>query len=128
MTDKFCFALLRITTLQILQSAGYESVHVDPTDILTDVFGQYIQMLGATTNAYAQLAGRTTGTLQDVVDGLEDLAVDTNTLRDWLEEEGKALTPSWSASSDPGRFLQGNTTMYKTKGKSALVRGSRVFI
>ncbi|KAL0076258.1 hypothetical protein J3Q64DRAFT_1825732 [Phycomyces blakesleeanus] len=107
MTDKFCFALLRITTLQILQSAGYESVHIDPTDILTDVFGQYIQMLGATTNAYAQLAGRTTGTLQDVVDGLEDLAVDTNTLRDWLEEEGKALTPTWSASSDPGRFLQG---------------------
>ncbi|KAI7875298.1 hypothetical protein K492DRAFT_240374 [Lichtheimia hyalospora FSU 10163] len=105
MTDKFCNALLRTTALQILQSAGFDSAHVDPTNILTDVLSQYLQLLASTSMAYAQLAGRGTSNAWDVVDGLDELGLTVNGLRDWLEEEGKALAPSWSAQSDPGRTL-----------------------
>ncbi|KAG0174542.1 transcription initiation factor TFIID subunit 3 [Apophysomyces sp. BC1015] len=121
MADNFCFALLRTTTLQILQSAGFESVHVDPTDILTDVFCQYIQLLASTTSAYAQLSGRTTGNIRDVMDGLAELAVDPESLREWLEEEGKALTPTWTTESDPGRILEGIVKSGRTQHDDVFV-------
>lgn len=107
MTDNFCFALLRITALQVLQSAGFESAHIDPTNILTDLLRNYVELLGATTSAYARLGGRATGNIWDVINGLEELGVDLNSLKEWLDEEGKALTPSWSEQSDPGRTLEG---------------------
>lgn len=107
MTDKFCFALLRTTTLQILQSAGFDSAHIDPANILTDVMSQYVQLLASTTSSYAQLAGRSTGNIWDVIDGMNELGMTPESLKEWLELEGKALAPSWSAQSDPGRTLEG---------------------
>lgn len=115
MTDKFCNALLRTTALQILQSAGFDSAHVDPTNILTDVMSQYLQLLASTSMAYAQLAGRGTSNAWDVVDGLGELGLTVDSLRDWLDEEGKALAPSWSEQSDPGRTLDGNNNKEREK-------------
>ncbi|KAI9314189.1 hypothetical protein BX666DRAFT_1971270 [Dichotomocladium elegans] len=121
MTDKFCFALLRTTALQIIQSAGFDSAHIDPTNILTDIMGQYLQLLASTTSAYAKLAGRATGNAWDVMDGLEEIGVSVDALREWLEEEGKALTPSWSEQSDPGRTIDGVVRNGRNRHEDVLV-------
>lgn len=122
MTDKFCNALLRTTALQILQSAGFDSAHADPTNILTDVLSQYLQLLASTSMAYAQLAGRGTSNAWDVVDGLDELGLTVDSLRDWLDDEGKALAPSWSEQSDPGRTLDGMyDTMRMEKWRSMMI-------
>ncbi|KAI8137676.1 hypothetical protein BJV82DRAFT_674480 [Fennellomyces sp. T-0311] len=121
MTDKFCFALLRTTTLQILQSAGFDSAHIDPTNILTDVMSQYVQLLASTTSSYAQLAGRSTGNIWDVIDGLNELGMSPESLKEWLELEGKALAPPWSAQSDPGRTLEGVVRNGRSSHEDALV-------
>lgn len=111
MTDRFCSALLRTTVLQILQAAGFESSHMEPANVLTEIMWEYLQMLGSTTSAYAEFAGRSTGNLNDVVDALESLGIEPETMKEWLEDEGKALTPSWSEQSDPGRTLEGTVLL-----------------
>ncbi|KAG2222127.1 hypothetical protein INT45_007563 [Circinella minor] len=106
MTDKFCYALLKTTALQILQSAGFDAAHTDPTNSLTEVMSQYLQLLATTTSSYAELAGRSNGNIWDVVDGLNELGITPESLKEWLDLEGKALTPTWTAQSDPGRTLE----------------------
>ncbi|KAI8091087.1 uncharacterized protein B0P05DRAFT_528717 [Gilbertella persicaria] len=107
MADNVCFSLLKTATQQIIQSAGFEAANNRSIDTLADVFGKYIELLGSTVSAYASLNGRTMGTARDVFEALNEVAIDPNTLKMWLEEEGKALSPCWSAQSDPGRLLQG---------------------
>ncbi|KAK4509167.1 uncharacterized protein ATC70_007517 [Mucor velutinosus] len=107
MTDNVCHSILKTATQQIIQSAGFEAANSHSIDTLTDIFGQYIELLGSTVSAYANLNGRTLGTPRDLVEALEDVSLDAKTLKVWLEDEGKALSPCWSAQSDPGRLLQG---------------------
>ncbi|SAL94943.1 hypothetical protein [Absidia glauca] len=107
MADDFCFALLRSTTLQILQSVGFESVQLSSADTLTDVFGQYMEYLASTVCEYAQLSGRSTGSAFDVMDGLSEISIDIKTLEAWLESEGKSFEPAWSDQSNPSRALEG---------------------
>ncbi|KAL9558895.1 hypothetical protein MBANPS3_000672 [Mucor bainieri] len=107
MTDNVCHSILKTATQQIIQSAGFEAANNHPINTLTDIFGQYIELLGSTVSSYANLNGRTLGTPRDLVEALEDVSLDPKSLKSWLEDEGKALSPSWSAQSDPGRLLQG---------------------
>lgn len=111
MPDQYVFELLRTMALQILQSAGFDSAHTDPTHVLTDIMGKYIEMLAATASAYAQLAGRAHPNPFDVMDSLHEVDIDLDTLREWLDDEGKALTPAWTAQSDPGRTIEGKHTL-----------------
>lgn len=108
MTDNICHSILKTATQQIIQSAGFEAASNQSIETLTDVFGKYIELLGSTVSAYANLNGRTLGSEKDLVSTLEELSLDASTLKLWLEEDGKALTPCWSAQSDPGRLLQGS--------------------
>ena len=112
MTDKFCYALLRTTALQILQSAGFDAAHTDPTNSLTEVMSQYLQLLATTTSSYAELAGRSNGNIWDVVDGLNELGITPESLKEWLDLEGKTLSPTWTAQSDPGRTLEGMVSYF----------------
>ncbi|CAO3649329.1 unnamed protein product [Cunninghamella echinulata] len=89
MADDFCFALLRTTTLQVLQSAGFESVQLSTADTMTEILGQYMELLANTVSNYAQLSGRTDG----------------NALDDWLNIEGKDFIPTWSEQADPSRII-----------------------
>ncbi|KAI8645536.1 hypothetical protein BD408DRAFT_361288 [Parasitella parasitica] len=107
MTDNVCHSILKTATQQIIQSAGFEAANNHSINTLADIFGQYIELLGSTVSSYANLNGRTLGTPKDLVEALQDLSVDAKSLKTWLEDEGKALTPCWSAQSDPGRLLQG---------------------
>ncbi|KAI9476202.1 MAG: hypothetical protein EXX96DRAFT_651876 [Benjaminiella poitrasii] len=107
MTDNICHSILRTATQQIIQSAGFEGANGYSIDTLTDVFGKYIQLLGSTVSAHANLNGRTMGTARDLMEAFDEVAIDPHALRLWLEEDGKALSPCWSAQSDPSRLLQG---------------------
>ncbi|KAI8343674.1 hypothetical protein BC941DRAFT_509088 [Chlamydoabsidia padenii] len=121
MADDFCFALLRSTTLQILQSVGFESVQLSSADTLTDVFGQYMEFLASTVCDYAQLSGRTSGNAFDVMDGLSELSIDVETLQAWLDSDGKSFEPAWSDQSDPSRALEGVVDTGKVKLDEPLV-------
>ncbi|KAI9309680.1 hypothetical protein BJ944DRAFT_226608 [Cunninghamella echinulata] len=107
MADDFCFALLRTTTLQVLQAAGFESVQLSTADTMTEILGQYMELLANTVSNYAQLSGRTDGNALDVLDGLADLAINIEDLDDWLNVEGKDFIPTWSEQADPSRVLDG---------------------
>ncbi|GAB5593583.1 hypothetical protein Unana1_08483 [Umbelopsis nana] len=106
MADSLCFALLRTTTLQILQSAGFESSHLSSADVLTDVFSRYLQLLGQTTAELAEHSGRVKANALDTSTTLSELHIDVGSLRDWIEfGDGKVLTPSWTSGNDPGQIL-----------------------
>lgn len=107
MTDNVCYSILKTATQQIIQSAGFDAAGNQSIDTLADVFCNYMQLLGSTVSAYAQLNGRTMGTARDLMEALGDVSIDRDMLKNWLDQDGKALTPSWSAQSDPGRLLQG---------------------
>jgi histone H3/H4 len=107
MTDNICFSILKTATQQIIQSAGFEGANNHSIDTLTDIFEKYIEVLGSTVSAYANLNGRTTGSAIDLMFAMKEVNVDPSKLKTWLEDEGKNLTPSWSAQSDPGRLIQG---------------------
>lgn len=107
MTDNVCYSILKTASQQIIQSAGFDAASNQAIDAFTDVFCNYIQLLGSTVSAYAHLNGRTMGNARDLMEALPEVSIDHDTLKSWLEEDGKALTPSWSAQSDPGRLLQG---------------------
>ncbi|CAO3607784.1 unnamed protein product [Cunninghamella blakesleeana] len=105
MADDFCFALLRTTLLQILQSAGFESVQLSSADAMTDILGQYLEVLANTVTNFAQLSGRTDGNALDVLDGLAELNINIEDLEDWLNVEGKDFIPAWSEQADPSRII-----------------------
>jgi hypothetical protein len=107
MADEFCFSLLHTSTLQILQAAGFETGQAHSTHVLTNVFEQYIKLLSTTASAYSRLSTRTTGTIYDVLDTFEELAIDLSTFKTWLDEEVKSLSPSWTEQGDPSRILEG---------------------
>ncbi|CAO3694993.1 unnamed protein product [Umbelopsis ramanniana] len=106
MAESLCFALLRTTTLQILQSAGFESSHLTSADVLTDVFSRYLELLGQTTAELAEHSGRVKANALDTSTTFSDLHIDIGSLRDWLEiGDGKVLLPSWSNGNYPGQVL-----------------------
>jgi hypothetical protein len=110
MADSLCFALLRTTTLQILQSAGFESSQLTSADALTDVFGRYIQLLGQTTAELAEHSGRVKANTHDTTTAFSELHIDVNSLKDWVEfGDGKMLLPSWTNGNDPGQIMNGMT-------------------
>lgn len=108
MADSLCFALLRTTTLQILQSAGFESSNIGSADVLTDVFSRYIELLGQTTAELAEHSGRIKANALDTNATFSELHIDINSLKEWLEfGDGKVLAPSWTSGNDPGQVLSG---------------------
>lgn len=107
MTDNVCYSILKTATQQIIQSAGFEAANNSSIDTLTDVFGKYMELLGSTVSAYANLNGRTTGNSYDLMKALNEVDIEPKKLKSWLEQEGKLLIPSWSDQSDPGRLIQG---------------------
>ncbi|KAI7873228.1 uncharacterized protein EV154DRAFT_528548 [Mucor mucedo] len=107
MTDNVCYSILKTATQQIIQSAGFEAANNSSIDTLTDVFGKYIELLGSTVSAYANLNGRTIGNSFDLMEAMSEVDIQPKKLKVWLEEEGKFLTPCWSDQSDPGRLIQG---------------------
>lgn len=107
MADEFCFSLLQLNALQILQAAGFEAGHSKAVHALTNIFEQYFELLSTTVSAYSHLSGRTAGNIYDCMNTLDELAIDLPTFQSWLTDEAKALTPTWTEQGDPSRTLKG---------------------
>lgn len=115
MTDNVCYSILKTATQQIIQSAGFEAANNSSIDTLADVFGKYMELLGSTCSAYANLNGRTIGNSYDLMKALNEVDMEPKKLKSWLEEEGKLLLPCWSDQSDPGRLIQGKFFLFFLK-------------
>ncbi|CEG68207.1 hypothetical protein RMATCC62417_04517 [Rhizopus microsporus] len=107
MADSFCSSISEIVTQRIIQSSGFESATNQSIHVLSDVLRQYLELLGSYVSAYANLNGRTIGNAWDLIDAMEDLYITPDSLKEWLDKEGKQLSPCWAAQSDPSRLLEG---------------------
>ncbi|XP_078175950.1 transcription initiation factor TFIID subunit 8-like [Carex rostrata] len=72
--DEFGRAISKAAVAQILQATGFDGSHKSAIDTLSDLTIRYILSLGKATSFYANLAGRTSANLFDLVQGLEDLS------------------------------------------------------
>src|SRR4051812_7861545 len=107
MTDLFTHSLLRISALQIAQSAGFEATHPLPGNVLTDVLIQYLTLLGSTARQFAELGGRQVVNAHDVGHGLMELGVDVENLRAWTEDgSGRELANGSVATSNMAKAAE----------------------
>ncbi|RUS26300.1 hypothetical protein BC938DRAFT_470949 [Jimgerdemannia flammicorona] len=107
MSDPFCFALLKVATLQISHAAGFEAANTSPANLLTDVFARYLSLLASTAKQFSELSGRETTNAWDLAHGLLELGVDVDKLRDWVEQgDARALQPTWNERTDPSLVLR----------------------
>lgn len=71
--NEFPQALARIAVAQICESAGFQTFQQSALETLSDLAVRYIQNIGKNAHFYANLAGRTSGNIFDIIQGLEDL-------------------------------------------------------
>ncbi|KAF9121444.1 hypothetical protein BGW39_010526 [Mortierella sp. 14UC] len=132
--SNFCQSMLRISTMHMLQSAGYDAVQKNPIAVLSDCLGRYLEFLAEAAKEFAEHSGRSQITAFDVADGLSELGIDLVDLKEWFIENGGApvstngddnqatsssaatgataavvanrpVLPTWKGA-DPGRVLQ----------------------
>ncbi|XP_072951365.1 transcription initiation factor TFIID subunit 8-like [Typha angustifolia] len=73
-SDEFGRAVSKIAVAQILETSGFQSAQRSAIDALADVAIRYICDLGKAARFYANLSGRTSCNVFDVIQGLEDLS------------------------------------------------------
>ncbi|KAI8987565.1 hypothetical protein BDF20DRAFT_850926 [Mycotypha africana] len=106
MAEKFCYSLLQMTTLQLLQAAGFDSGNTSSVQTLTNIFERYLELLSSTALAYAQHNGKSSTSIYDLLEAFGELGIDIPSLTDWINEETRSLAPSWTEQADPSRTLK----------------------
>ncbi|KAG0325138.1 hypothetical protein BG004_003293 [Podila humilis] len=86
--SNFCQSMLRVSTVHMLQSSGYDAVQAQPTSVLVDVLSQYMEYLAEAVKEFAEHSGRSQITAFDVLHGFMDVGIDVEELKDWLSENG----------------------------------------
>ncbi|KAF9543015.1 hypothetical protein EC957_001374 [Mortierella hygrophila] len=86
--SNFCQSMLRISTMHMLQSAGYDAVQKNPMAVLSDCLGRYLEFLAEAAKEFAEHSGRSRITAFDVADGLSELGIDMPDLKEWFVENG----------------------------------------
>lgn len=84
---------------KLLESAVQKTLHAhafsrsssQASVVLTDLLSRYLTLLTSTCSKYAQHAGRTGLTVQDIIGALDDLGVSIEELSDYCSSEGKEL-------------------------------------
>ncbi|CAG8634269.1 12972_t:CDS:2 [Ambispora gerdemannii] len=99
--ERFCSSVLRLATLQLIQQAGFDKTSGLSVDVLTDVFGNYLEMLGKTAKNHAMHAGRTKMNAFDVKATFETLGIKVEDLEDWLETERESKNYNKWSGPDP---------------------------
>lgn len=99
----FCQSMLRISSLHVLQSAGYDAVHSNPLSVLADCLGRYLEYLAESAKEFAELSGRSQITAFDMVDGLSDVGIDLLDLKEWLLENGGEAIVTGKAPEEASR-------------------------
>ncbi|KAL1916942.1 uncharacterized protein VTP21DRAFT_5139 [Calcarisporiella thermophila] len=128
MSNAFCFSILRIVTIHVLQSAGFDSTTGSAANALTDVFARYLSLISQSASQYANLAGRDKPNALDVSYAFADLGIDLLELQSWaLEGDGAALITEnlFQSDEDPGQLLKG--VLYSGREKDSTVEFSYVW-
>lgn len=73
--DEFVRAIATIAIAQILESTGFHSSHRSSTDALVEVLIRYIADLGRAAAFHANVSGRTSCNVFDVLQGLEEFGL-----------------------------------------------------
>ncbi|KAF9284073.1 hypothetical protein BGZ68_004923 [Mortierella alpina] len=84
--SNFSQSVLRISTLHMLQSAGYDAVQANSMTVLVDCLGRYLTFLAESAKEFAEHSGRSQVTAFDVADGLSSLGIEISDLKEWLSE------------------------------------------
>lgn len=71
--DAFGRSIAKIAVSQVCESSGFHGSRHSALDTLADVLIRYIRDLGSAAHLYANLSGRTTCNVFDIIQGLEDL-------------------------------------------------------
>ncbi|KAG9292114.1 hypothetical protein G9A89_005258 [Geosiphon pyriformis] len=104
--ENFCSFILRVSTLQILQTTGFEKSSSIGADVLTDVFGKYLELLGTIAQKNATHAGRTRANAYDVGATFEKLGIKFNELEEWLQNEKDSKAYGSWEGEDPSEVLK----------------------
>ncbi|KAG9321135.1 hypothetical protein KVV02_005261 [Mortierella alpina] len=88
--SNFSQSVLRISTLHMLQSAGYDAVQANSMTVLVDCLGRYLTFLAESAKEFAEHSGRSQVTAFDVADGLSSLGIEISDLKEWLSERPSA--------------------------------------
>jgi transcription initiation factor TFIID subunit 8 len=67
MSDDYARAAARVAAAQLTEAAGFDSAQRSSLEVLSDLLLRYIQELGSSSHAYAELAGRAESNALDVV-------------------------------------------------------------
>ena len=73
--DEFSHAVTKIAVGQICESVGFHGSNRTAINAMADIMVRYICDLGKSANFYANLAGRTSCNVFDIIQGLEDLSL-----------------------------------------------------
>lgn len=87
MSDAYARALARTAAAQTAEASGFQSVRESAADALAEVVVRYLKEVGAASQAYAEMSGRTQASFPDAVRALEDTGVDLDLLCEYVEKE-----------------------------------------
>ncbi|KAF8981470.1 hypothetical protein BGZ46_002725 [Entomortierella lignicola] len=118
--DNFCHSMLRISSLHILQSAGYDAVQANPISVLADCLGRYLTFLAEAAKDFAEHSGRTQITAFDVLHGLSEIGINLSDLKDWAIENGGESFMASTSTTESAKGASGiNGTETNTAGSNA---------
>ncbi|KAF9148241.1 hypothetical protein BG015_010047 [Linnemannia schmuckeri] len=124
--SNFCQAMLRISTMHVLQSAGYDAVQKNPLAVLSDCLGRYLEFLAESAKEFAEHSGRSRITAFDVVDGLSELGIELADLKEWFVENGGVpVTAASGADGTAGEDNQATSTAIGATTAAAAAAANR---
>lgn len=85
MSDDYARAAARVAAAQLAEAAGFDCAKRSSLEVLSDLLLRYIQELGSSSHAYAELAGRAESNALDVTVALKDLGVSIADLQEYVE-------------------------------------------
>src|SRR5689334_13694453 len=89
--EKFCSEIIRRGAHQVISAAGYDRSSKLSCEVLTDVYKEYLMALGRSAQENANNVGRSLINLNDILQAFDEYKVNVNELKDWVENDGKAL-------------------------------------
>ncbi|KAF9319153.1 hypothetical protein BGZ91_005001 [Linnemannia elongata] len=118
--SNFCQSMLRISTMHMLQSAGYDAVQKNPMAVLSDCLGRYLEFLAEAAKEFAEHSGRSRITAFDVADGLSELGIELADLKEWFVENGGVpVTAAAGADGNTGEDNQAASAVTGTTTATA---------
>lgn len=105
MADDYARSVARVASAQLSELAGYESVQESAVEVLSELMIKYITELATRSHDYAELANRSSITVNEVVLGLDDMGVGVQELQtylnalssvSWLDAASLSIQTPWA--------------------------------